>query len=248
MDQLNEQSKYVNSLDDISKKMLQWYTTREYRSFNENLRQGQLLSSLQLSMLSHIDNTFSQTPSLKEIFQVYRGIDSEFINVVLTYISTTCDISVAESFAGEECSLLRITVLPGAKILPLKNISLAGYEEEILLSRDGYFINNFIDTSRKPILYDLTYVPACSFPLLERPVTEISAGSSPLLKRPVTEIVYSRPKSISSEELVERIVNLANPDEIELLGPRETVLSLVKHLGIDVPSEIIASAIHRISI
>lgn len=232
MDTLIEQINYVNSLDQSTIEMLKWYTTKEYKELNKTLREGGFLTALHHSMVRKIDEAFLNAPSLKEPLQVYRGIDDEFVADILSYISTSYSITVAEDFTSEtECCLLKILILPGSKVLPLKSLSLAKYEDEILLPREGSFIINYVDSSVKPKTYDLTYIPPGSITFKE--------------DKPLSTSFEER--TFTNEELLQRLLNLITPEELTILGPEDTIYSLIHDMGIDVPQEVINEAIRRIS-
>lgn len=227
-DPLTDQKEYILHLGEKERRILHLYTSQFYQEFNHKLRQNESLTPKERLIVEQIDNIFDNAPPLRETLVVYRGITKEFIVDILTYISTTHDISVAKTFARYDCCLLRITILPGSKPLPLISISAHAGEDEVLLPREGRFIINNINTTVQPHVYDLTYIPPG--------VIELPSIS-----------VESHTPTMSDEETVNRLVLLVNPGEVKLFGVEETVRTLVTALGINASEDVIKQVIARIS-
>lgn len=117
---LKPQYDYINSLDSDTKEIIREYTGTAFSELNQKLRTNQSLNAQQSYMVKILDRTFLSTPVLRVPILVYRGISQHLISQVSAYISTSSDIDRALRFTNSvNCCLLRITVSPGTKILPI---------------------------------------------------------------------------------------------------------------------------------
>ncbi len=123
------------------KESLNWYTQEYYENVNNYLRYGNAgdvdIDKLK-QVIKNIDRAFESVPPLQTEMVVYRGQRDDTFNTK-SYTSTTVEPRRTQDFLNfaTECCMYRITVNPGSKILPLRNVSSMGYENEILLDRNG---------------------------------------------------------------------------------------------------------------
>lgn len=227
---LQPQYQYVAKLDPATKEVIREYTGTEFEDLNYRLRTKKSLEPDQRTMVKLLDRAFLAAPVLTDTIVVYRGINRDLVSEVLAYISTSGKLNQAIEFTNRNtCCLLRITVTPGTKVLPIKYISESKYENEILLPRFGKIIitREFYYENIKT--YDLTFLP-------EKTIT-----ATPL----VTE---TKVEEILGEEIwTNRLVSMIDPQELEFFTLEELVKSLVDTSFKDeqVPPKAIVAAIAR---
>lgn len=232
---LERQFDYVNSLSSEIKSSLKNYTVHSFEYLNKRLRQTISLSDEQKELVKNIDKAFNTVPLLDKPITVYRGIAEDYIPSLSSYVSTSYVKEKAIFFSAMKCCLLVITIPSGSKILPLEDISESRSEKEILLPREGNFVITNITyerendpTSRK--YYHITYIPK---------IAEIFET-----KKDVKIIE----KKVDVNDWVERLVNIIDPEELELFSAEEAVLNLVQTTfkKEDIPKEAIKLAIARL--
>ena len=130
------QYEYMKTLDRSIKKSISEYQGTEYGKINRTLREKiQNPGSFYVKHIKNLDKAFSDVPPLTETVVLYRGQKDEPINSD-SYTSTSSDKSVALRFTTADCCLYRITILPGTRVLPLRNrSSLISSEFEYLIER-----------------------------------------------------------------------------------------------------------------
>jgi hypothetical protein len=158
-----EQRGYVLSLSQNIKQSLSWYTSEEYEEFNRNIRMGKSLSEDQRLNIENIDLAFNSVPPLKHPIIVYKGTKTDTIYSDKSFVSTTLVYHQTRQFRGIECCVLKITVSPGSKVLPVRDLSVNSAEEEVILNRDGIMMvtGSEINKDNMKILY-ATYSPGNS--------------------------------------------------------------------------------------
>jgi len=171
--ELDKQLKYVDSLDKNTKENLTWYTSGEYLTFNEYLRDREELPDKVVDdyekVLKSIDEAFRKAPQIKDSLTVYRGVEEEgYILNNESFISTSLEQKVAKEFA--KCCLLKITLSSGCKVLPLYSISEHKDEKEILIDRDSMFILTKKDTFTSIKIFEITVVPKTSVSIIDEPI------------------------------------------------------------------------------
>lgn len=94
-----------------------------------------MLNKKEQELLDTLDELFENVPPIDQTQIVYRGISTYFpLESIKSFISTSLSFDVATSFSGKYCCLLYITLSPGSKILPLKELSYLPSEEEMASS------------------------------------------------------------------------------------------------------------------
>lgn len=150
MEDLQEQVEYVSRLSPEIKASLFKYTITDYHEINEYLRGNHrigLITPEQIQKhIENIDQAFALCPTTSKVFTVYRGQDSDIFNTK-SYISTTLDLNMTSDFFSKEnrCCVFEISVSPGSKVLPLRNVSNFRKEIEVLLDRDGEFFLTYVE-------------------------------------------------------------------------------------------------------
>lgn len=209
--------KYVSSLSPVIQNSITWYTGSGYEDFNTKLRKGEKLDYEQQKHFLNLVEAFKNVPLTTESITVYKGKKSENLyNIDSAFISTSINIKGTKDFRGNSCCLMVITVPPGSKILPIKKLSDAKYEDEILLDRNGKLV---LTAQKPPTVYDgydlktfyITYLPSTA-----------------------KEIVVNPPENKRNEEL-NSIVNLLKDmvkekKEGKKVQPYETVKNMLIRL------------------
>jgi hypothetical protein len=164
-----------------------------------------------ISMLKSIDLSFNYAPEFEDTITVYRGVKGEYKPSLISYISTTTtDIDTALSFSGTQCCLLKITIPPGSKILPIYDISDFKQEFEILIDRTGQYIITSIEKPYDyPKMYNIVYIPPTSVKIED--TIELT---------PTFDLDFH----------VNRILSSINEEEIELFGVEETIDMLTENM------------------
>lgn len=143
---IQKQLQFVNDLIENHKeiaKSITKYTDGEkiYMILNTNLlRKKHQPKEIQVH-LDNIDEAFKAVPPLTEPLVVYRGKKQDEVREVdPSFVSTSLFSDVTLIFTGVGCCVLKITVSPGSKVLPIYDLSKVRHEFEILLDRGGQFI------------------------------------------------------------------------------------------------------------
>ncbi len=144
IEKLHVQAEYVQRLDPEIRDSLLMYTINDYHEINRYHRK--LNSEITPVIRKHIENieqAFALCPTVSESFTVYRGQETSTFNTD-SYISTTFDINITPDYFSKKnrCCIFVITVSPGAKALPLQNVSNYKGEQEVLLDKNGQFFFN----------------------------------------------------------------------------------------------------------
>lgn len=112
-----------------------------------------------------LEELFREIPPLEEPLVVYRGTGFDYvIPQNAGYVSTTLFGRYAHYWAGKNCCVVKITVSPGSKVVPIqvysKERQLGVDEFEILLARNGNYIEtgHIIDDSGFKTSF-ITYLP-----------------------------------------------------------------------------------------
>lgn len=141
---LQLQRDYVRNLPAHLKETLQWYTYTEGAppgetiwDFNTKLRRGEDLGPKLERHFLNLTKIFSEVPPLTAPVTLYRGVDrGDVFSSDAAFASTTLRPERTIRFTdGFGCCLLQITVPPGARVLPLVDVSLVPKESEVLLDR-----------------------------------------------------------------------------------------------------------------
>lgn len=197
---LKEQYAYVSGLDRETRQAIEDYTGSSYGILNRRLMRGEWEGSYYEDIARLLDDAFYEAPPVTTPFMVYRGIDSdEFIRDIRAFVSTSLDVEEATRRAGRRCCLLRITVMPGSRVLPIESVSEHADEAEVLLPRVGRFEVTSESQQGNLTVYDLAYIPEFSVPV----VPSITVKE-----------VHRR---LGEEEWVERLVHMAR-EEMEDFG------------------------------
>lgn len=161
MDELEE---YLRSLSDDIKNSIVWYTGGEYDEFNKSLRENRDLKNT--TYKKHYENlllAFQGVPPLSEPIVVYKGKKSDKVHKnEKAFVSTSLYITGTRDFHGNKCCILKITVPPRSKILPIYLLSDIQSEGEILLNRNGNY--SITGTDIEPIrdnfneLFDMKFI------------------------------------------------------------------------------------------
>ena len=167
---MEESFKYVSSLSGKRLKALKWYTTKEYREFNTQIRGHEYLSTDNIEKYNIFLDIFRDAPRITEPIVVFRGV-TQLEHIVpddVSIVSTSSEREVGIDFAREadaydkpRCCLLKITIPAGSVVLPIEKISNAPDEKEILLPPGG----RFKLISKEPVVssvvktYYLSYEP-----------------------------------------------------------------------------------------
>lgn len=179
---LQTQIDYINRLSSDKKESIKWYTLEgNAQRLNKILRQTngnpRFISDDDITIKHHLqnlDSIFKGIPPLKNALTVYRGIQERFTENYSThsFISTTLLEDITLGFINNEdedlsernslCCVLRITVNPGAKVIPaIPTISRHPNEIEVILDRDFNFSLNrsYIERSAQKNIqyYDMSY-------------------------------------------------------------------------------------------
>ena len=117
------------------------YDEKFYKTMNTNLlRKKRQPKEIQVD-LNNIDEAFKAVPPLTEPLVVYRGKQKDEVSKVdPSFVSTSLFSEVTKTFTGVGCCILKITVSPGSKVLPIYDLSRLRSEYEILLDRGGHFV------------------------------------------------------------------------------------------------------------
>lgn len=149
-------NKYLEALKtdkniSIEVKYIVFYNIGKYISFSNFWQK-----TLKL-FIEDLNRIINNSPSIKKPTVVYRGVkDDKYMigtqnNLYKTngFVSTSININSALKFAGANCCLKRITLLPGTKCLLMAGISKYQDEIEILLNKD----TQFYITAKEKYLY-----------------------------------------------------------------------------------------------
>jgi hypothetical protein len=135
---------YIQNLPPKYKKVLKDYTGHSYLDIN-------ILNQNEYKDKIILDEIFENIPPIEKEFIVLRGQTKEPILYGRSYVSTTMDINMAKKFINtrNNCCLLRITIKPGTKVIPLFPFSMFKEELEILLNKTGHLVQ-----FEKPVYID----------------------------------------------------------------------------------------------
>ena len=216
---LDDQIRVVNKLPEVIKESLIDYTKDiYYESINKALRKGQKIrDDREKQIVVDIMIAFELIPPIERPITVYRGIGEEPIALNKAFMSTSRSIGRAKQFTGMDCCLLKILVPPGSKIIPLWSISSHGYEQEILLPLGGSLVVTKVIEEKPMKTYDVVYIPPES----------VVIGENVSTANDLAEETAKLEEDLRIESLKSRIINLVNPDEIEILGVNETVDNII---------------------
>lgn len=175
-DQFNFVSKLMDNHPEIANS-IQRYSSRDYIKMNKETRAG-----IENKDMKNILKALNSVPPITEPLVVWRGKQTDVIRSEQpTVVSTSYNKDIAYKFAGtDSCCILKITVSPGTRLLPISDLSQYGThlyhgnndyidaedytvpydEQEILLEPNGTFIitGSSIDDDGMKIIYT-TYLP-----------------------------------------------------------------------------------------
>jgi hypothetical protein len=218
---MRKQISYVNSLPENIRESLAWYTGGAFDTLNERLRKGKGLGSMQAEHLHRIDLAFSGAPALENPITVYKGKNSMSVYSDKAFISTSVEYDKALDFAGSKCCILEITVAPGSKVLPIFGLSRYQEEGEVLLDRDGELTATYVGAKGDMKVIKCVYLPR----------TGISIEKGVDIKEAEKELQTDN----SETEIINRIVGMFEPDELEFLDDIEDEVKIIaKKLGLKV--------------
>ena len=213
---LTVQEQYVSNLPLEIKTSMREYTGEHYYAINEAFRlQRHLDYAVDRKIVQDLMEAFAHVPPLTSPIQTYRGLEQEYQNVP-SFVSSSMDLETAEDFSTAECCILSLTIPPGSKVLPMYVISEVRHEQEILLPPEGSYQVTNVRTVHLRKTYDVTYLPQATVPL--ESVVLAGQRSGPIIKLP----------ELTFEQWKVRILDLVSPEEVELLGPKEAIDSVIE--------------------
>lgn len=137
---LARQAAYIDRLPTRIVESFRWYTGGDiygtHHDLNEALREGQEVPRELRVHLRNMDRAFADAPTLKKGITLYRGLDRGDVFNDAAFASTTLKPHIALNFTNmADCCIMKITVPPGAKVLPISLVSSMPGEGEVLLDR-----------------------------------------------------------------------------------------------------------------
>lgn len=111
------------------------YTNNYYRKFISRYRQN-LLSAVDMNIISVMNSIFDNIPPVDSTFYVYKGMKTDDFNknvYAKPFISTSLFMDSALEFTEEDCCIFRIRIPQGSKVIPLLKYSYFPEEYEVLL-------------------------------------------------------------------------------------------------------------------
>jgi hypothetical protein len=210
---LKKQTRFVKEL--ISKggrkpTSVKKYTGEAFAPINTGLLEGTRLDRRCKDILDDLDAIFRDIPPTDEEIIVYRGVTTKHsFGVLAGFISTSYDYGTALSFADDkkQCCVFIIKVPPGAKVLPVEDLSVNPTEGEILLPRSGHFTATGTTYRNGMECFYLDLV-------ISKPVVIPSSTKPSTLKRHVAE-ESSVP---NKDQIVDLLIKNTTQDDIEMFG------------------------------
>jgi hypothetical protein len=219
---------YYNKLDPKMDQALSKYTSSEYTTLNNLLRDGLNPNNaahketypVEVEWIEKLDKVIKDSPTIDRSFVVYRGMvlkPSENNNLInnLAYTSTSLDIDTAMGFAGSYCCLYRILV-------NLDNILHYVYlqtgEKELLFQRHTHFV-----VMGKPKKYKYYYPSSNNYKLIDMYDVEIKPGIvipthyNETIRKKITG---NKKKQTNDKETLKdfiRYVEVLDEDEMDIL-------------------------------
>jgi len=171
LDILPKQFDYVDRLDKTSLSSIKWYSTKEYKSFNDALRTSKSLSSDQYEHYISLCNSINSSPPLDTPLTVYRGVTriEYIIPNPQSIVSTSHELDTALTFSSKlssmhenNCCVLQISIPAGCSVLPIEKHSDVPDEHEVLLPPNGTYIlvSSEPAIQHETFVYFVTYNPA----------------------------------------------------------------------------------------
>lgn len=217
---LDAQLDYIDNLPERLKEQLRDYTGSGYEDLNETLRQRKNPSGEVKQLIDDLDAIFLSVPPLREDITVYRGMKQRLSPELGTsYLSTSLDIFKARDFTSLKCCLFRIHVPAGSRVLPLRRISEAKYEDEVLLDRYGVLAVTYENIAHGVQEYTTLYIPS----------TRVIV--TPTITKKELDF------QLSASEWAERIIARANVEELQYFTPDEVIESLTETFDEEIPEE-----------
>jgi hypothetical protein len=187
---------FVDNLSNEKKESLRLYTLDDdpyvYRQLNKYLKgHGPKPKGLAYKAMMDIESIFDEIDSLDEPTVLYRGIRKGDELDRLCYQSSTTELRVAEQFSNDMtgCCIFILTISPGVRLIPLKNVSEFKGEEEYLLDRDNHYIMTSQKSERGYTYKYLTVVPNNSREVIKDDgEVEEELNNSPLLSKSPFEV------------------------------------------------------------
>lgn len=169
-------------------------------------------------------------PPIETSITVYRGIKTSLmgdITSIVTHISTSYDQKESLVFTNKYCCMIRITLSPGSKVLPVEDISIHPLEKEIIVSRFGSFNLVLISVIDDLKFYDLVYLPE-GYIHIESNVE-----------------LNSNKNSLTVEQSINRLNSLIDEEELELYDTFEDYINdLITRYQLLIPHEILFDIIN----
>jgi hypothetical protein len=202
---LREQERHLQHLSAPIKDAISWYTGGNFDTFNQYLRSNRALPQNFRTKLELIDDAFAAAPPIITPVVVYKGKGSDRIYSDKAFMSTTLDYTKTKRFSGKNCCVVQITISPGSKVLPLRDISREPDEEEVLLDRNGFLLvtGSYInDKDRMKIIF-----------------TTYSSDESKLVKN--DSQISKAEKQFDNSLMIQRIIQFFSDDDPDFLDEDE---------------------------
>lgn len=222
-----KQVAFLNSLDVTSLSAIKNYTSSDYyEHLNRQLCVGVPLSGVYNQIYTDMMRIFERCPKLTQPVIVWRGIRAKELVVgrlACQFVSTSLSLESAmrADFTGSTCCILKITLPSGTSVLPVEYISGQAEEWEVILPPNGTWSVLSVEEVPYPsrthsvTTYDLTYLPKERVPLAQTTPEETT--------RQLLQLTH--------DENIQRIVNMYDPEELDLLhaGDVDAYLTEIAH-------------------
>lgn len=207
------QLKYIQGLDPKYVNAIKDYASSEYYEHLNRMMTAHLpLSGIYDELYKNLMTAFTMVPRLAQPVVVWRGIKAKELamgRLVHQFVSTSLslDSAMRAEFTGSTCCVLKITLPSGAQVLPVEEIAEQAGEYEVLLPPDGTWTVLSVEEVPYPNrsnwvkTYDLTYIP--------KQHVSITEGHPEATTRQLVQL--------SDEENIRRIINLYDPEELDLV-------------------------------
>lgn len=169
---LDPQINFIKSLSPDILQSIKWYTQEGNAQtlnallikYNGTLKvENSEIDEKYILHLQNLEYIFKNIPSITIPLTVYRGVKDIFATDTYsthTFVSTSVNNKIVNRFINYEnkCCILRITVNPGAKIIPIiSELSYHPDELEILLNKEFVMVLNMVSTQNDILYYDISY-------------------------------------------------------------------------------------------
>lgn len=140
-DFIQEQIKFIEGVDEITKDILVQYTISS-GFINAPLWKNKKILPSVIKQIKKLDNAFDNVPPLEEPIVVWRGVNTKNATEGShrNFLSTSLSRSISEKFTDKPCCLMKISLPAGTKVLPVFNLSRHENECELILPRGGTIV------------------------------------------------------------------------------------------------------------